>query len=214
MKSSVLLVLMVAAAILLMNSYTQAALTRGEARSSAPSLLTPELKATCLRTIQQYDKCSFYTDCLEKIMPCGSSGYAINYGLKYCSAFFRSLQEGVYKSDYSKKWVASTGHCLQQALMDNVVSKISQGWTCERITDYAFNSHPGCYTDSVSPVDSQTYSICKIRNVFDVKNVLTTVDAKDLFSMRSMKQIMGVLKNCMIDVLPFDEVNELDQYIE
>lgn len=204
---------MAAVAIILFSCNTQAALTRGGVSVSS-SLLTPELKATCLRTIQQYDKCSFYTDCLEKIMPCGSNGYAINYGFKYCTKFFSDLSSGAYKSEYSKKWVASTGHCLQQALMDNVVSKISQGWTCERIIDYAFNSHPGCYTDSVSPVDSQKYSICKIRNVFDVKNILTTVDAKDLFSMRSMKQIMGVLKNCMIDVLPFDEVNELDQYIE
>ncbi|EFC35956.1 predicted protein [Naegleria gruberi] len=179
--------------------------------------LSPELRATCLAAIQSYDKCTFYTQCLEKIKPCGPNGYALGYGYKYCSKFFSDVNSGAYKSEYAQKWVSSTGHCLQKFLMQNVVEKLLSNtgseWNCERIIDASFNSHPGCYTDSISPIDGQKYSICKLRNVFDVKTVLMTVDAKDLLTARSMKQIVGVLKNCMSDVLSLDEVNELNDYL-
>ena len=176
--------------------------------------ISSEQMNACMASLKTYNKCNFYTDCLEKIIPCGSNGYALGYGHKYCSKFFSDVNAGKYHTDYSKRWVASTGHCLQQVLMDNIVKKINNGWSCKSMIDFAFDSHPACYTGSVSVEDQQEYSICKIRNVFDLKTVVATVDAKDLFSMRSMKQMVGVVKNCMSQVLPFDEVSELDQYIE
>ena len=31
--------------------------------------------------------CSFYTECVERNMPCGPSGYAVGYGYHFCNAF-------------------------------------------------------------------------------------------------------------------------------
>ena len=31
--------------------------------------------------------CDFYPQCVEKRIPCGTTGYALNYGEKYCLKF-------------------------------------------------------------------------------------------------------------------------------
>ena len=42
--------------------------------------------AECIRLAESAD-CSFYTECVERNMPCGPSGYAVGYGYHFCNAF-------------------------------------------------------------------------------------------------------------------------------
>ena len=37
--------------------------------------------------------CSFYTECVERNMPCGLSGYAVGYGYHFCNAFEELKEE-------------------------------------------------------------------------------------------------------------------------
>ena len=37
--------------------------------------------------LAQSANCSFYTECVERNMPCGPSGYALGYGYQFCNAF-------------------------------------------------------------------------------------------------------------------------------
>ncbi|KAL9641652.1 hypothetical protein ABK040_016883 [Willaertia magna] len=169
--------------------------------------LSNEVLTKCLNSIKQFDTCSFYKDCLEQIIPCGSKGYAIGYGYKYCSKFFEEYKRGDFDTEYAENWVHGTGLCLQQVLYDKFI-KLGQGQTtCDDIIEYAFNSHPACYTNN--SYKGNKYSICNIRNIFDIKTVVTTVSAKDLFSMRSFKQILGVAKNCVKD---FTGLEDKDYY--
>ena len=36
--------------------------------------------------------CDFYPQCVETRIPCGSTGYALDYGNKYCRRLVRSLK--------------------------------------------------------------------------------------------------------------------------
>ena len=42
--------------------------------------------AECI-SLRQSANCSFYTECVERNMPCGPSGYAVGYGYHFCNAF-------------------------------------------------------------------------------------------------------------------------------
>ena len=42
--------------------------------------------AECIRLAQSAN-CSFYTECVERNMPCGPSGYVVGYGYHFCNAF-------------------------------------------------------------------------------------------------------------------------------
>ncbi|KAJ6643668.1 hypothetical protein Bhyg_08632 [Pseudolycoriella hygida] len=87
------------------------------------------------------DDCSFYSDCLEAAVPCGTNGYAIAYGLKYCQKFEKNIARF---SLPGREWVRSTAQCLQNALLPVVNGE--KVLTCNEIRNYAFSSHSKCYT--------------------------------------------------------------------
>ena len=51
-------------------------------------LVTVEGQSTaeCI-SLAQSANCSFYTECVERSVPCGPSGYAVGYGYHFCNAF-------------------------------------------------------------------------------------------------------------------------------
>lgn len=52
----------------------------------------PDKQARCISLAEKGD-CDFYDDCIEKwTQSCGSSGYALGYGGKYCRKFADNLQ--------------------------------------------------------------------------------------------------------------------------
>jgi hypothetical protein len=60
--------------------------------------------------------------------------------------------------------------------------------TCSAITDFAFDSHPRCYTEGPS--------ICFLP-ISDITNVFGTIDGQDLLSLRSAKQMATVAATCV-----------------
>ena len=52
----------------------------------------PDKQAYCVTFASKGD-CDFYDDCIEKwTQSCGSSGYALGYGGKYCRKFADNMQ--------------------------------------------------------------------------------------------------------------------------
>lgn len=44
-------------------------------------------QATDCASLAANGDCTFYTECVEGRIPCGSSGYALAYGNHFCNAF-------------------------------------------------------------------------------------------------------------------------------
>ena len=126
--------------------------------------------------------CAFYSACLEAEQPCGESGYAIGYGEKYCGRFDVDMTF----SAEGQIWRNNVLHCLQEALV-TILPK-APTMTCDAITDFAFDSHPACYTGSPS--------FCFLPPS-DIANVLSTIDGKDLLSLRSIDQMESVAEICV-----------------
>ena len=136
--------------------------------------------ASCLSPVPR--TCAFYSACLEADMPCGTGGYALGYGEKYCS---RYDVDGAL-SPQGIVWRDAVLHCLQEALVPEL-GRVSS-MTCDAITTFAFDSHPRCYTEGPS--------ICFLP-ITDVENVLATIDGQDLLSLRSAKQMASVAATCV-----------------
>ena len=49
--------------------------------------------------------CDFYKTCVEAAFDCGSDGYPIKYGLKYCNAFADKLH---LFDDKGKEWAENS----------------------------------------------------------------------------------------------------------
>ena len=86
--------------------------------------------------------CDFYTSCLEKAHPCGNSGYALNFGEKFCKKFL-DLNSDPTMSKLGKQWMVDVRQCLQNAA---VSLAYDLSLTCSEIQTKAFASHPLCYT--------------------------------------------------------------------
>jgi hypothetical protein len=145
---------------------------------AAPGPIYPT-PASCTAPVAR--TCAFYSACLEADMPCGTSGYAIGYGEKYCSRYdvdHRFSPQGLV-------WRDAVLHCLQESLVPELPKAPSM--TCTAITDFAFDTHPRCYTEGPS--------ICFLPPS-DVLNVIGTIDGTDLLSLRSVKQIASVAVTC------------------
>lgn len=85
------------------------------------------------------NSCSFYDKCLEAKNQCGSEGYPLNYGLKFCNIF-----NSMKLSSKGEKWITATMACLQEELVDFAEAKTA----CSTIQKKAFESHVQCYVNS------------------------------------------------------------------
>ena len=88
--------------------------------------------------------CRWYQDCLEKEVPCGRSGYAIDYAKKYCERY----DQRSYKfTSQGKAWIGKVKKCLQDVLHRELFAS-SRKPTCSRIEEVALDSHTACYVNS------------------------------------------------------------------
>src|SRR5271155_2647019 len=85
--------------------------------------------------------CDFYDDCLEASIPCGSNGYALEFGEPNCLQFLANIDD--FTSE-GQAFVYATMSCLQRAL----IPYINCDETCAAIQSTAFASHPSCYISS------------------------------------------------------------------
>jgi len=182
----------------------------GSCTSAAP--VYPDA-AACRTPIDK--NCAFYLSCIEEQTPCGRSGYAEGYGEKYC---YRFLNETGF-SDRANRWRDATLTCLQKELVPFVGAKSA---SCQTIVDAAFDSHPRCYTQEGA-------SICDL-SLGDVRKIAFELDATDVLSVRSAKQITKVAATCAQHVVtrilggigsifgghrmdPMDEAELQDRYV-
>lgn len=157
------------------------------------SFAQEELREECYSPPLPNSDCGFYVDCLEQYFPCGSSGYAIGYGFKYCQRFTSETTSQCMDSA-GHDWVNSTLTCLEQALVPIIESEIND-ISCQSIKLDAFDSHPICYTGGGGSIPTSS-SICFLPPS-DVKCILSTIDNEDLFSPLGLKEDIETARICI-----------------
>ena len=134
----------------------------------------------------RHDNCSFYSACVEPNIPCDEDGYALGFGEKYCTGF-----KNASFSPKGDAWMVSVMYCLQKALVPYTMPAHAST-SCADLQDFAFNSHPACYTKPGN-------SICFLPPS-DVLTVMEVVGLNELFSARTMKQMAGVVRTCSLQL--------------
>lgn len=153
----------------------------------------PELDATTkgaaggCSSLVSADKCDFYT-CYSNEFRCQPSEYPLAYGKHYCERF-QNLCGGSLTSPKARKWIAGTMKCLQVAL----AVRRNQLATCDQVSDYAFDSHPNCYT--TGSVDYGGVSFCSL-NPVEWSRIRSCVNATDRLSVIGLKQIAATALRC------------------
>jgi len=84
--------------------------------------------------------CDFYLTCVENVTKCGASGYALDFGYRYCNAF---LQIENTFSPQGLLWSQYVRHCLQTKVAVMPISTM----TCDQIASSAIASHEACYME-------------------------------------------------------------------
>ena len=155
------------------------AVERKEPPTTSPTQSAPAPVDACAQP--KRDTCTFYPDCLESKYECGSDGYPLGYGLKYCHAFTAAKDRLDSKG---KQWVSDTMLCLQTALVPYATTETT---TCSALKSTAFASHPDCYVNS---------GVCTLGPA-DWLVIVETVDPKDLFGgTDNLKAVLKTLGDC------------------
>ncbi|MCB0347873.1 MAG: hypothetical protein KDD37_03515 [Bdellovibrionales bacterium] len=155
----------------------------------------------------QANSCGYYDQCLERAFPCEDNGYSLSYGKKYCQKYLSLNTENSVSlfslSPKGKIWRDHTLLCLQEELHKQWLG--SGFASCEDLTQYAFDSHPGCYTQSNPSFCDLKYS--------DWLLVTSVVDGRDLFSLKSAKQISKVALTCSTHIIrSLEKTDQLLRY--
>ncbi|KAJ6788529.1 hypothetical protein PWT90_01643 [Aphanocladium album] len=125
--------------------------------------------------------CTFYSSCAEAALPCGSSGYALGYGLANCAKFMQRLS---HFSAPGRAWIFRVMTCLQTFLIRGPLTQC--GLTCAGLKSAAFGSHPACYVDS---------GVCDLPVADWVQLVITIRD--DLLTLATLKQAVTTGGRCL-----------------
>jgi hypothetical protein len=149
-------------------------------------LLPAVLSADDCLNMATSGNCSFYSDCMEKRVPCGPTGYTLGYADKYCIKF--GTQIDCFNTQ-GQKWINNVRICLETALINSNVYK-NKG-TCQDILNYGFSTHPHCYLVNgfCSVMLGSANNLYCLTKVFDLS---------DFMSKLAVNQVYEVLKNCTI----------------
>eukprot|EP01084_Bolivina_argentea_P239018 401654_1 len=128
--------------------------------------------------------CIWYNDCLERYSFCGLEGYAIGYGLHFCTKY---TQNAPKFTSLGQQWINQVKQCLQLEL----VSVYDTIFDCSAILEYACDSHPNCYLGTAH-VDVGDISVCDLES--DWINILATVKG-GIFGC-GPRQIFATLAGC------------------
>ena len=136
-----------------------------------------------LKDLAEIGDCLFYTE-LEGIKKCGTNGYLINYGYKYCNKFGDNYDS--FNQD-GQLWVDSVRKCLINKLYEN-----TENMNCDQLRNYAFDTHLDCY---LNPGYSSK-SICEIWLSKNFVGLWTVYELKDFFNQSALKQVILTIYNC------------------
>jgi hypothetical protein len=132
--------------------------------------------------------CSWYRNCLESKHKCGVSGYAVQYGHKYCHLFRENEH---FFSDTGKKWMYKTMNCLQKSLVD-VLNDPSI--SCDQIKQKAFDMRPDCYISSGFCELAQQRKEDVLRDIIGLIRIYES--KKDLIGQNALRQIIETGIDC------------------
>jgi len=154
-------------------------------------------------------ECDYYIQCVEEVNPCGSDGYAIGYGMKFCNLF---TEDEDNFSDRGKAWIGAVRECLQVALIPEVEYALAgQPSTCGQIQDYAFESHVKCYTDPLDNSD-RSMSVCTLPLTDWIKLLWTIRSSFTQAFVATIDQAVSTLIECGTYLIPdwLDLSNDAD----
>jgi hypothetical protein len=147
-------------------------------------IVTSILAQDC-NTLSQNDDCEFYVKCLEDKFQCGSDGYPVGYGYRYCNKFLQYFDEF---PPAGQDWIKKTLVCLKQELvpvMDN------DDTSCSTVYSIAFNSHPQCYVksgfcDLFVDYGNIKQTLSALFKVYDIKDFASATSLKQVFQTATM----------------------------
>lgn len=106
-------------------------------------------KTVCL----PYTQCGFYK-CMENKYQCKKEGvdYFSDLAFPTCSTYRKNINKK-YFTQKGYEWIYSVMVCLQKGLVqecdiNNNCQKETAKKTCDHITEFTLNFHPGCYLNS------------------------------------------------------------------
>ncbi|MBS1971023.1 MAG: hypothetical protein JSU04_11985 [Bdellovibrionales bacterium] len=85
------------------------------------------------------DSCGFYL-CQEKSHHCGSKGYPVGFGFKFCQIYLHSEKN---YSPAAHTWLRRVRVCLMEEFAKADIENSRR--TCSEIKGDGFESHAGCY---------------------------------------------------------------------
>lgn len=160
-------------------------------------------------------QCGFYRDCLESKFHCGSEGYPLGYGEKYCEKFVAGQDK---LSLAGQKWMMDTMQCLQRVLvpdatesdadeleleLDSESDSISvheaidngsniepalRNRRCSALKQKAFDSHSECYLSN---------GLCSLSGR-DWVQIVEIIGVKTLFdSWDAIKETIEAAEGCI-----------------
>ncbi len=104
-----------------------------------------------------YTTCGFY-HCMEQKYHCSDVGvdYFTKLAFPTCQAYEKNISNNQF-SDQGVDWIYRVMVCLQKGLINECIiaghcptgpSQEQQKLTCDHITEFTLNYHPGCYIES------------------------------------------------------------------
>jgi hypothetical protein len=157
---------------------------------SAPTL--PDSSLTNLdRCSALVGSCEYYSCIEEERLSCGPSGYPIGYGKKYCEKLsalefkpaLLEVNQKVFPAD-GNLWRDEVRSCLQEEMESYFQSS---ELSCEGLKEFAFDSHPRCYTQSISFCELTPESVLKVG---------LTITPQDLVTEESLRQVQETAVIC------------------
>jgi hypothetical protein len=143
-----------------------AGVVAGQASSCTPVAGTCEYYRCLERHLQCERGPAFYSYPIRFGVSCSKRGRKSNkshrrYGLKYCQ-IFGAMRFGPSSPPFQSatRWRDQTMVCLQSSLQRFLQRNPRP--TCQVLTNFAFNSHPGCYTGGASICRLSPQNIYKI----------------------------------------------------
>lgn len=144
-----------------------------------------------------YTICGFY-HCMENVYHCNNVGvnYFTDLAFPTCSAYEANIEKN-YFSDKAIEWIYTVMVCLQKGLIDECEvsghcpkekEAALQRKTCEHITEFTLQYHPGCYINSA-------VGVCHLP-LKDKLNIWKTVNR--FMTKREKKEAYKVIFECFI----------------
>mmetsp|Transcript_10944 Transcript_10944/g.11981 ORF Transcript_10944/g.11981 Transcript_10944/m.11981 type:complete len:194 (+) Transcript_10944:418-999(+) len=173
-----------------------------------------EINPTCFTAGLTDGSCDWYKDCLQVAYDCPATGYnayPLGYGYFYCSKFMTNIS--LYPPQ-AQEWIENTLVCLKVALKEPFYDKAALGddISCATLTNEAFSSHPECYVQS---------GFCQLwteQSLEDrVKTAWALHDTYDLstfMNVRSVKQVVETLENCVENGVDRDLIDPIIHILE